>query len=128
MQKVEGTSRPVIAGDLNGHVSGKKDGEDRVNGDHGLGDRNAGEEVVDFAQAYDLVIANTYFCKRNSHLVTYSSGGRETQINCILVRRSSLKDVVNCTTLPSANISSQHRVLMAKLMVTETKRRKKPGG
>ena len=78
MQKVEGTSRPVIAGDLNGHVSGKKDGEDRVNGDHGLGDRNAGEEVVDFAQAYDLVIANTYFCKRNSHLVTYSSGGRET--------------------------------------------------
>ena len=120
-------------------MGGKKDGEDRVNGGHGLGDRNAeGENVVDFAHAYDIVIANTYFCKRTSHLVTYSSGGKETQIDHILVRRSSLKDVVNCTTLPSASISTQHRVLMAKLMVTiyiivslalmvtETKRRRKP--
>ena len=32
-----------------------------------------GEEVLDFAIAFDLMIANTFFCKRQSHLVTFSS-------------------------------------------------------
>ena len=33
-----------------------------------------GEEVLDFAVAFDLMIANTFFRKRESHLVTFSSG------------------------------------------------------
>ena len=39
------------------------------------GSRNQeGEEVLDFAIDFDLMIANTFFRKRQSHLVTFSSG------------------------------------------------------
>ena len=41
----------------------------------GYGSRNQeGEEVLDFAVAFDLMIANTFFRNRESHLVTFSSG------------------------------------------------------
>jgi hypothetical protein len=33
-----------------------------------------GESILNFVLAYDLIIANTLFRKRVSHLVTFSSG------------------------------------------------------
>ena len=41
----------------------------------GYGSRSQeGEDVLNFALAYDLLIANTLFKKRESHLVTFHSG------------------------------------------------------
>jgi hypothetical protein len=64
-----------IGGDLNGHVGATNVGFERVHGGFGYGSRNQeGEDVLNFTLAYDLLIANTFFRKRESHLVTFRSG------------------------------------------------------
>ncbi|KAL6574370.1 hypothetical protein OROHE_001274 [Orobanche hederae] len=65
----------IIGGDLNGHVSVSRDDFESVHGGFGFGDRNeAGNGILDFALAYDLGIMNTWFEKKDSHLVTYRNG------------------------------------------------------
>ena len=50
----------VIGGDFNGHVGIDKLGYEKVHGGYGFGDRNeAGESILDFALAFDPVVANT---------------------------------------------------------------------
>lgn len=45
----------------------------------GFGTRNeSGGEILEFAVAYDLAVANTYFKKRKEHLVTFKSGSNES--------------------------------------------------
>ena len=64
-----------IGGDLNGHVGATNVGFERVHRDFGYGSRSQeGEEVLNFALTYDLLIANTLFRKRESHLMTFCSG------------------------------------------------------
>jgi hypothetical protein len=64
-----------IGGDLNGHVSSTRVGFDGVHEGFGYGSRNQeGEGILNFALAYNLIVANTLFRKRVSHLVTFSSG------------------------------------------------------
>ena len=62
-------------GDLNEHVGTTSAGFKTVHRGFGYSSRNQeGEEVLDFAVAFDLMIANTFFRKKESHLVTFSSG------------------------------------------------------
>ncbi|KAK6763567.1 hypothetical protein RB195_025139 [Necator americanus] len=43
------------------------------------GARNDAElGILEYAVASDLIIANTQYRKRKSHLITYTSGGRKT--------------------------------------------------
>ena len=65
----------LIGGDLNGHVGATNVGFERVHGGFGYGSRSqVGEDILNFTLAYDLLIANTLFRKRESHLVTFHSG------------------------------------------------------
>ena len=52
----------------------------------------AAEDVLNFALAYDLLIANTVFKKSESHLVTFHSGQHSSQIDFILTRREDRRD------------------------------------
>ena len=78
----------IPCGDWNGHVGREAAGYE---GDHegsGYGERNAdGDRVLEFAVANDFVIGNTFFVKRDSHLITYQSGNAKTQIDFILLRK-----------------------------------------
>jgi hypothetical protein len=63
-----------IGGDLNGHVGSTRVCFDGVYGGFGYGSRNQeGEGILNFALAYDLIVANTLFRKRVSHLVTLAA-------------------------------------------------------
>jgi hypothetical protein len=76
-----------IGGDLNGHVDSIRVCFDGVHGDFGYESRNQeGEGILNFVLAYDLIVANTLFRKRVSHLVTFSSGQHCSQMNFILAR------------------------------------------
>ena len=75
-----------IGGDLNGHVGSTNAGYEVAHGGFGYGSRK-GENILDFGVPYNLVIANTFFRKRDSHLVTFSSGHRSSQIDFVLTRR-----------------------------------------
>ena len=81
VRAVPSSEKLFIGGDLNGHVGTSSAGFEVVRGGFVYGSRNQeGEEVLDFAIAFDLMIANTFFRKRQSHLVTFSSGQYSSQI------------------------------------------------
>ena len=64
-----------IGSDMNGHVGRDVDGYGGVHGAMGFGIRNAeGERILEFCDAVDMVVCNTFFNKEDSKLITYQSG------------------------------------------------------
>ena len=110
--------------DLNGHVGDKRDGFEREHGGNGYGQRNdEGEDVLRFAKAYNLAIVNTFFNKREDHIITYKSGQRSFTIDYILTRRPNLKSVKDCKVIPGESIAAQHRILVMEYRIRQNKRR-----
>jgi hypothetical protein len=100
-----------IGGYLNGHVGSIRVGFDEVRGGFGYGSRNKeGEGILNFALAYDLVVANTLFRKRVSHLVTFSSGQHCSQINFILTRREDRHACLDCKAISGECVVPQHKL------------------
>jgi hypothetical protein len=80
-----------IRGDFNGHACSTRVGFEGVHRGFGYVSRNQeGEGILNFALAYNLIVANTLFRKRVSYLVTFSSGQHCNQINFILTRREDM--------------------------------------
>ena len=69
--------------------------------------------MLNFALAYDLLIANTVFKKRESHLVTFRSGQHSSQIDFILARREDMRDCLDCKVIPRECVVPQHKIVVA---------------
>ncbi|XP_075097983.1 uncharacterized protein LOC142175296 [Nicotiana tabacum] len=65
------TEKLFIGGDFNGHIGATSAGYDGVHGGFIFGVRNGGGTSLNCAKAFDLVIANSCFPKREEHLVTF---------------------------------------------------------
>ena len=92
VEKIPRNERIVVETDLNRHVGEGNNGDEECMGRHGLRKRNnKGQAVVDFAKRRGLAITNTYFVTKPVYRVTYSSGGRSSQVNYIMVRRKGLR-------------------------------------
>jgi hypothetical protein len=92
VRSVTSGEKLFIGGDLHFHVCTSNTGFERVHGGFGYGIRNQeGKDVLRFSLAYDMVVANTLFKMRESHLVTFSSGQR-----CILLRRKDRGVCLDC--------------------------------
>ena len=73
--------------------------------------------------AFDLSIVNTFFEKRPNHLVTYKSGGRQSQIDFLMCRRQQLNEVKNCKVINGESVEAEHRVLVLDWEIKCSKRR-----
>ncbi|KAL6543328.1 hypothetical protein OROHE_010848 [Orobanche hederae] len=82
--------------------------------------------ILDFALAYDLGIMNTWFEKRDSHLVTYRNGGSASQIDFFLVRNAWRKSFTNCKVIPGESAATQHRVVVLDLRGKRHLRKRRP--
>jgi hypothetical protein len=103
-----------IREDLNEHVGSTRVGFDGVHGSFGYGSRNQeGEDILNFALAYDLIVANTLFRKGVSHLVIFSSGQHCSQIDFILTRREDRHACLDCKVIPGECVVPQHKLVMA---------------
>ena len=110
----------LLGGDLNGHVGEKSDGFEGVHGGNGFGERNReGERILEFCCAMDMIVANTTFHKRESHLVTYESGLAKTQVDYVLVNRKSRKFVLDVKVIPGEEVVTQHKPVICNLQVTK---------
>ena len=79
MRNIKPGEEIIIGANLNGHVGRDKSGFEQENGGHSFGDRNEErEDVLRFAQAYNLGLVNTFFQKQEGHLITHKSGNRRT--------------------------------------------------
>ncbi|EYB87750.1 hypothetical protein Y032_0258g461 [Ancylostoma ceylanicum] len=111
----------IVAGDLNGHVGATKDGN-RCHGGFGYGTRNSdGERILEYADSHDLVLVNTKFRKRPSHLVTFYSGNTQTQIDFVLVRHRDQNSVTDAKVVPYEVVATQHRPLICTMKIMPPK-------
>ena len=81
MRECPADQRLFIGGDLNGHIGATADGYAGVHGGFGYGGRNdEGCSILEFATAHNLVVANSFFQKRDVLLITFQSGGHSTRL------------------------------------------------
>jgi hypothetical protein len=75
VRRVSSDEKLFIGGYLIGHVGTIRGGFERVHGDFGYDEQNQeGKDILNFAIAYDLMVANTFFRKKKSHLFTFNIG------------------------------------------------------
>ena len=97
MQEILIEEKISIGGDFNGHVGNSRSGFENVHGGYGFGDRNdTGNSILDFAVSYDMILANTWFRKLDSFLITYRSGGNAGQIDFFFTRRVRRSCCLDC--------------------------------
>jgi hypothetical protein len=114
MVRVVSTNEKLfIGGGLNSHVGSINAGYELAHGGFGYGSRNQGGDILDFVIAYNLVIANTFFRKRDSHLVAFSSGHCSSQINFVLTRREDKQACLDCNVIPRESVVPQHNLVVA---------------
>ncbi|CAG4965439.1 unnamed protein product [Colias eurytheme] len=110
-----------IGGDLNGHIGETAINYRDVHGGYGYGTVNReGISILDFCSRHGLAIVNSWFQKKNEHLITYKSSGNNTQIDYILCQRSALKSFKDCKVIPGEALTSQHRLLVSKLILPKS--------
>ena len=63
------------------------------------------------------------FVKKSTQRITCSSGGKNTQVDYILVRRRRMKEVWDAKVIAGESIAKQRRLVVSK-MVMRTKWRK----
>ena len=81
--------------------------------------------MLEFAVVHDLVVGNTYFHKKENHLITYQSGGNSSEIDYILVRKSDFKQVRNIKVIPGEEAVTQYRLLVTDMKWKFLKQTKK---
>ena len=118
MEKIPRNERILVGADLNGHVGEGNNGDEECMGRHGLGKiNNEGQAVVDFAKRRELAITNTYFVKKPAHRVTYSSGGHNSQVGYIMVRRRRIKEMVDTKVVVGESVAKQHRIVVSAMVI-----------
>ncbi|XP_070011071.1 uncharacterized protein [Nicotiana sylvestris] len=79
VRQVPHTEKLFIGGDFNGHIGATAGDYGEVHEGFGFGERNGrGTSLLDFAEAFGLVIANFGFSKRKEHLITFQNAVAET--------------------------------------------------
>lgn len=113
----------VIGADFNGHVGQSNNGYEACHGGFGYGCRNSeGETLLSFCTQYNLTIMNTFYAKKEKHLITYSSGGANTQIDYILCDNSMRNMMRDCKVILGEELVSQHRLLISEFVVRKVTR------
>jgi len=114
IQDVPQSKKLFIGEDFNGHIGVDSDEYDRNIGGFGFGERNiGGVSVLDFAVASELLVINSYFEKKEAHLVTSESGSLKTQIDDFLMRVDSRRSCKDCKVIRSEYLGTQHRLLVS---------------
>ena len=118
----------IPCGDWNGHVGRAGTEYREAHGGMGYGRSEPdveGERILEYALAFDLLLGNTCFKKRNSHLITYRSGNAATQIDFILFPRAMRKLVTDVKVIPGEEVALQHQLLVCDMRFDVTPKPKR---
>jgi hypothetical protein len=87
-------------------------------GKYGYGDRNErGERLLEFATVHNMYIRNTRFEQKPNRKWTWGSpdGIHRNMIDLILIQQRWKTSVINCRTFQSADISSDHSLVLCNI-------------
>ena len=118
--KIPASEFLIPCGDWNGHVGRAGTGYREVHGGMVYGRPKPdveGERILEYSLAFDLLLGNTCFKKRDSHLITYKSGNIATQIDFILFRRTMHKLVTDAKVIPGEEVALQHQLLVCDMRI-----------
>ena len=111
------SNKQIVLGDFNAKI-----GYDAylnwpaVSGRFTIGNGNvSGELLLQFCAMNNLRIMNTFYQHKKHRLVTWTSpdGKTQNQIDFFLINQSSKSNIKNCRVYNSADISSDHSLLMS---------------
>ena len=108
----------IVMGDLNAKVG--ECSEDRITGNHGLGERNeAGEKLIEFCSDNNLWIGNTWYELPIRRKYTWTSPNHEhrNQIDYIMCKQRWRSSITSVKTRPGADCGSDHELLLATVKV-----------
>ena len=110
VQRIPIEEKIFIGVDFNGHIRTSHSGFENVHRGCGFGDRNeVGKTILDFAVSYDMILANTWFRKKDPHLIR--NRGNASQIDFFLIRRVG-RSCINYKVIPGEYVATQHQLLM----------------
>jgi len=119
----------ILTGDWNAKIGCDNTDWKSVMGKYGYGDRNErGERLLEFATAHNLYICNTRFQHKPNRKWTWASpdGIHKNMIDLILIQRRWKTSVINCRTFQSADISSDHSLVLCNIKLRLKKMYNKP--
>ncbi|CAF4444579.1 unnamed protein product, partial [Didymodactylos carnosus] len=108
----------ILTGDWNAKVGSDNTDWKGVMGKYGLGNRNErGERLLEFATAHNLYICNTKFEQKPNRKWTWASpdGVHKNMIDLVLIQQRWKSSVINCRTFQSADISSDHSLVLCNI-------------
>ena len=113
LTKISASEILFVCGDFNGHIGKNTEGYEGVHGVRGFGRcKMEGERILEFVVTRNLVASNSFFTKRESHLITYQSGENQSQIDCILVKQQNIKLVRDVKVNPNEEWLTQHKLIV----------------
>ena len=110
----------ILTGDWNAKIGSDNKDWKSVMGRYGYGDRNErGERLLEFATVHNLYVCNTRFEQKPERKWTWASpdGIHKNMIDLILIQQRWKTSVINCRTFQSADISSDHSLVLCNIKV-----------
>ena len=109
----------MIAGDFNAKVGRKKLNDGESVGEHSRGIRNVnGQALLEFCSKMELIVANTFFKHKASHITTWESKKNNVtiynQIEYMITRGGRLWSLEDARSCRAREISTDHRLVMVK--------------
>lgn len=87
--------------------------------------RNDGDtSLLDFSRALILVLANSFFKKREDHLVTFQRTVVKTHIDYLLCKKGDRGLCTDCNVISSECLSTQYRLLIMDLEIKKEKKKR----
>jgi len=122
------TDMIILMGDFNAKVGNVHLDSNGVVGKFGFGQRNErGDRLVNFCGLNDLIITNTQFKQsKDSRCWTWEApnGIDHNQIDYIMISRKWRGSIRNSRAYPSADVGSDHQLVMANLKLKLKRNRK----
>ncbi|XP_072033057.1 craniofacial development protein 2-like [Amphiura filiformis] len=110
----------IVMGDFNAKIGRRQSGEESIMGRYGIGERNRrGEMLLEYATQQNLVIANTFFKKKENRYWTWESPGGKIRNQIDFVLSSQRGILQNCEVITNVDIGSDHRMIRAKILLNK---------
>ncbi|XWS28049.1 hypothetical protein CRYUN_Cryun25bG0032400 [Craigia yunnanensis] len=123
IQGIPTEEKIFIRGNFNGHVGNSHFGFENVHGGCGFGDKNdTKNSILDFVVSYDLILANIWFRKLDSHFITFRSGENANQINFFLTK-SVGRSCLDYKIIPGECVATQHHLLVLNVRLRNMSRK-----
>ena len=124
----DGQTMLCFAGDFNTHIGVVEPGDAESIGRLGWGTRNReGRELVEMLRRNGLVVAGTFFQKKESHKITYRSGRHKTQLDILVVQQQQLRRVKDCKALAGEYVTTQHKPVVFEVRMKKWKEKRTTG-